>query len=180
MRPTRLWLFALLALASFALSTAALADPSGGGPGGPGGDPGARFQKMISNLGLDATQQEKVQAIFDNAKPQRDALRAQMREAFQQMRTLLDQDAPDQNAVLAQADRLGQLTTEMHKQRLTTLLAVRAELRPDQRAKLKAEMMNHGPGGGGRWHRHRGMGGPGGSGSGTGTDGTSSPPPPEE
>ena len=173
MRPNRLKLFALLALASFALSSAALADPPAG-PDGPGGDPGARFQKMIANLGLDATQQEKVQAIFDNAKPRRDALRTQMREAFQQMRALLDQDTPDQNAVLAQADKLGQLSTEMHKQRLTTLLAVRAELRPDQRAKLKAEMMKHGPGG--RWHHHRGMGGPG---PGTAGDEPMGPPPEE-
>jgi len=170
MRPTRSKLFALLALvASFALSAPALADP----PGGPGGEPGERFQKMIANLGLDPTQQEKVQAIFDNAKPQREALRGQMREAFQQMRALLDQDNPDQGAVLAQADKLGQLSTEMHKERLTTLLAVRAELRPDQRAKLKAEMMKHGPG---RWRHHHGMGGPG---PGTPGDGASGPPPEE-
>jgi len=173
MRSTRSKLYALLALASFAFTPLALAGSGGGpgGPGGPGGDPGARFEHMISNLGLDPSQQEKVRAILDNSKPQRDAMRAQMREAFQQMRTLLDQDTPDQSAVLAQADKLGQLSTEMHKERLTVLLAIRAELRPDQRAKLKEQMMQHGPG---RWrHHHMGTGGPG---PGTAGDGSSTPP----
>jgi Spy/CpxP family protein refolding chaperone len=111
---------------------------------------------MIQKLGLDATQQKKVQAILDAAKPQREEIRGRMRQAFEDMRALLDQETPDQAAVLAQADRIGAISTEAHKAMLTTLLAVRAELTPEQRAKLKQEMREHGPG---RWHRrhHGGM-----------------------
>ena len=149
MRPTRSKLFALLALAGFAsFATPALAGP-GHGPGGPG----ARLEKHLKTLGLDPTQQEKVQAILDAAKPQREQIRSQMRAAFEDMHKLLDQETPDQAAVLAQADKIGQISTEAHKEMLKTLLAVRAELTPDQRAKLKAEMMKHG---GGRWRHHRG------------------------
>ena len=165
MRPIRSKLFAVLALASLAgFTTPALA-----GPGhGPGGGPGHRLEQKLKTLGLDATQQEKVQAILDAAKPQREQIRAQIREAFDSMHTLLDQETPDQAAVLAQADKIGQLTTAAHKEMLKTLLAVRAELTPEQRAKLKAEMGKHGPG---HWRHHRG---------GPDAGGTSPEPPPED
>ena len=165
MRFTRSKLFAVLALAGLAsFATPALAGP-GHGPGGPG----ARLEKHLKTLGLDPAQQEKVQAILDAAKPQREQIRTQMRAAFQDMHTLLDQDAPDQAAVLAQADKIGQISTEAHKEMLKTLLAVRAELTPDQRAKLKAEMTKHGYGHG--RHRHGGE---------EGASGAPPEPPPED
>ncbi|MFI5317188.1 MAG: Spy/CpxP family protein refolding chaperone [Myxococcota bacterium] len=150
----------ILAALPFAVSPAR-ADQGGGpgGPGGPGGEPGARFERMIQKLGLDATQQQKVQAILDAAKPQREEIRGRIHQAFQDMHTLLDQDSPDQNKVLAQAEVIGQITTEAHKDMLMTLLAVRAELRPDQLAKLKA--MHDQRGGPGRWHRRFRGGAPG-------------------
>jgi Spy/CpxP family protein refolding chaperone len=156
MRPIRSKLFAVLALAGLASFTT----PVLAGPGhGPGGGPGHRLEEKLKTLGLDPTQQEKIQAILDAAKPQREQFRTQIRAAFDGMHTLLDQETPDQAAVLAQADTIGQLTTEAHKEMLTTLLAVRAELRPDQIAKLKAEMGQHG-----RWRHHKG-GGPNSSGA---------------
>jgi Spy/CpxP family protein refolding chaperone len=162
MRPTRSLRLAVLLVASFALLAGpVLADPPGG-PGGPGG-PGmeGRLEHKLAKLGLQPDQQTKIQAILDAAKPQREELRAQMKKAFDDMHVLLDQDTPDQNAVLAQADVIGQLTTQAHKNMLTTLLAVRAELTPAQRLKLKEEMRGHGGMGGhfhGRWHH--GNGGP--------------------
>ena len=161
MRQTR-WLplasFLLAALAF--LASPAHADPGGMGPGGPGGPggPEGRLERNLSKLGLDDAQNQKVHAILDAAKPQREQIRGQMRQAFEEMRTLLDQDNPDQSAVLAQADRIGAISTEAHKAMLTTLLQVRAQLTPDQRAKLKASMREHGHG---RW-RHRMGGSPGG------------------
>ena len=101
-----------------------------------------------------------MQAILDAARPQREETRQQMRGAFDDMRALLDQDAPDQSAVLAQADKIGQIQTQMHKEMLTTLLAVRAELTPAQRAKLKEAWHEHG-GGPGHWRRFHHGGSPG-------------------
>ena len=151
MRPIRSKLFAVLALAGLAsFTTPALAGP-GHGPGG--GGPGHRLEEKLKTLGLDPNQQAKIQGILDAAKPQREQIRTQIRAAFDGMHTLLDQENPDQAAVLAQADTIGQLTTEAHKEMLTTLLAVRAELTPDQRAKLKASMGKHG-----RWRHHMGGG----------------------
>jgi periplasmic protein CpxP/Spy len=179
MRSTRtLSLMALLLAALPFVVSPAHAEP-GDGPGGPGG-PGRRLERMIQTLGLDATQQKKVQAILDAAKPKREEIRGRMHKAFDEMRALLDQDTPDQAAVLAQADRIGAISTEAHKAMLTTLLAVRAELTPEQRAKLKEEMQKHGPG---RWHhRHRGgaRGGASGGASGATPEGAPPEPPPED
>ena len=150
MRPTRRLTLAALLLAALPFTvTPALADPGEmmGGPGG--GGPGARLERKLDKLGLSESQHAKVQAILDAAKPKREEIRGRMRQAFQDMRALLDQDQPSQDAVLAQADRIGQISTEAHKSLLTTLLQVRAELTPEQRAKLKESMRE---GMHGRWH----------------------------
>jgi Spy/CpxP family protein refolding chaperone len=177
MRSKRTLSLAALFLAALPFVVSAAHAEPGEGPGGPGG-PGRRLERMIQTLGLNATQQQKVQAILDAAKPKREEIRGQMRKAFDEMRALLDQDTPEQAAVLAQADRIGAISTEAHKAMLTTLLAVRAELTPEQRAKLKEEMQKHGPG---RWHRkHRG-GASGGAGApGAPPSGAPPEPPPED
>jgi Spy/CpxP family protein refolding chaperone len=113
----------------------------------------ARLEKHLDELGLEPAQKEKVRTILDASKQAREARREQMRAAFQQMRALLDQDAPDEAAVMAQADKIGALHTERHKAMLHTLLAVRAELTPEQRAALKEKMGSERAR---RWKRDRG------------------------
>jgi Spy/CpxP family protein refolding chaperone len=157
MRPTvRLTISAIAAALPLWFASPVIAGPGGpgGGPGGPGG-PGmeGRFEHALDQLGLSPAVSQKVHGIIDAAKPQRDTMRTQIRQAFQDMRALLDQDTPDQNAVLAQADKIGQLTTQAHKDMLTTLLAVRAELTPDQRNQLKESMREHGDRRYHRWHK---------------------------
>jgi Spy/CpxP family protein refolding chaperone len=100
----------------------------------------ARLEQTLGEIGLDAAQKEKVRAILDASKQAREAHRERMRAAHEQMRTLLDQEKPDEAAVMAQADRMGALKTEGHKAMLHTLLAIRAELSPEQRAQLKEKM----------------------------------------
>lgn len=148
MRPTR-WL--TLAAALFLAAAPLCVTPAFAGPhhgGGPG-----RLERQLEKLGLSDAQKQKVQAILDAAKPKREEIRGQMRAAFQDMKALLDQDAPSQSAVLAQADKIGAIQTEAHKTMLTTLLAVRQELTPEQRAQLRDNMQKQR----GRWHgRHHG------------------------
>lgn len=115
----------------------------------PGPPPQARLEKHLDELGLDAAQMEKVRAILDAAKDQRRAMHKQLRAAFDQMHTLLEQDPPDEAAVMRQAEVIGQLKTEGHKAMLHTLLQVRAELTPEQRKKLM-EMKGRHP----RWRHH--------------------------
>jgi Spy/CpxP family protein refolding chaperone len=56
----------------------------------------------------------------------------------------LQQDRPDETAVLAQAEVIGELETEHRKQTLQTLLAIQSLLTPEQRASLRAAMKPHG------------------------------------
>ena len=114
-----------------------------------GMEPGHRLEKAIQQLGLDPDQMTKVQGILDAGKAAREKKHQDLRIAFDEMHTLLEQDSPDETAVLAQADKIGAIETEGHKAMLHTLLAVRAELTPDQRQKLKELKEQHGKGG---WH----------------------------
>ena len=52
------------------------------------------------------------------------------------MRKLLDQEAPDLNGILRQADRIGAIETELNKLRLRTMLRIRGLLTPEQRQEL--------------------------------------------
>ena len=49
----------------------------------------------------------------------------------------MDQDKPDEDAVLKQVEKLGQLGTELNKVRLRTLLKIQAMLTPEQRKQLR-------------------------------------------
>lgn len=134
----------------------------GHGPGGmgPGMGPGAQLEKHLEELGLAPDKLEAVHAILAESRAAREQDRERMKAAFEEMRGLLDQDTPDEAAVMAQAEVLGQLRTEAHKAMLHTLLAVRAELTPEQRAQLREKMradMADRP----WWHRRHGGGGSG-------------------
>jgi Spy/CpxP family protein refolding chaperone len=145
--------FAALALA------ACLALPLGAGvaraelPGGrppergaaPWAPPDARLEQQLRELGLDSTQLAKTQAILADAKRTREEIDGRLQKAFEEMRTLLEQDTPNEAAVMSQADRIGAIRTEGRKAMLHALLAVRADLTPAQRQKLNEMMRRDGP-----------------------------------
>jgi len=154
------WLSAPLA------ASVAHAEPPGGRPpeGGaaPWAPPDARLEQQLRELGLDASQLEKTQAILADAKRTREAIDGRLQQAFEEMRTLLEQDTPDEAAVMSQADRIGAIRTEGRKAMLHALLAVRADLTPAQRQKLNEMMRRDGP----PWRRGvhpEGPGAPGGA-----------------
>jgi Spy/CpxP family protein refolding chaperone len=142
-----------LALAAAAAFVPMLSSPvhAGEGERHHGRHPEARLEKSLAELGLTPAQDEKVRAILEQAKVARQPRREAMRAEFERMHELLEADAPDEAAVLAQADKISALKNEQHKAMLKTLLAIRAELTPEQRAELKAKMREHGHGK--RWFR---------------------------
>jgi Spy/CpxP family protein refolding chaperone len=105
-------------------------------PPGPSPHHGGRLKQLIANLGLDEKTLTEVNQILEVSQTERQELRRQLREAHEHMRTLLEQAEPDEATVMAQADTIGALETEAQKQRLRTILRVRAFLTPAQRAKL--------------------------------------------
>ncbi len=118
-----------------------------GGPGdefGPGGGPpgpprGSRppSPEELERIGVSAAQRAKIEALRDDSMRRTIRLMADVRIAELDLRALIESDAPDASAVEVAIDRVGGLRTAMHKAHAMEMLAVRALLTPDQRAKLK-------------------------------------------
>jgi len=140
---------------AIALSSPAWARPPGGPPGG-----GDRLEKMIEQLDLAPDVLEEVDALIDASRSRQRELRREMRSAHQAMRGLLEAAVPDEGAVLAQAEEVGRLRTELDKDRLRTLLRVQALLPADARAALVEQMKRRGPRRGDGPRGRRPQGGP--------------------
>ena len=128
--PTGLAIVSLLAGLSLAAPT--WARPRGHGHGSLEG-----LEHQIERLNLDRETRTAIYAIIDKARAEQRDMRLQLREAHHALRTLLEQDVPDENAVLAQVDVIGALQTTHRKQALRTFLAVQSHLTPEQRASLR-------------------------------------------
>lgn len=147
-----------LAVWAFIATLLLVASSAGAQP--PGGrqqySPDEFLERDLEKLGLDAGQTKRVHAILAAARERRVARRPEMRTAFDRMRELLEADLPDEAAVMKQVERIGALKMEEHKDMVRTLLAVRAELTPEQRRQLKAMSPDKGPP---PWRRDRRGGG---------------------
>jgi Spy/CpxP family protein refolding chaperone len=98
--------------------------------------PDERLEKHLEELDLTSAQKEKVRVILDAGREERQKLRAQKREVIERMHSLLEQDPPDEAAIMLQAERIGDIRTEAHKVMLRTLLQIREQLSPEQRRQL--------------------------------------------
>jgi Spy/CpxP family protein refolding chaperone len=114
----------------------------GGGMCGPHGAMLDRLERGVGTLGLQQKDLDAIYQLIDNARRERRPLDAQLRTAHQQMRTLLDSDSPSVDAVTAQADTIGSLSTQLRKIDLRTAVQVRSMLTPDQRKQLGGSGMH--------------------------------------
>ena len=87
-------------------------------------------------LGLDKEILTAIRAIVDASRTQGETLRTELRQAQAQMRVLLSQEAPNEAAVMQQADAIGALELAIRQQRLQVMLRIRALLTPAQRQEL--------------------------------------------
>ena len=94
------------------------------------------LERHAGRLQLDAATQEQIRAMAAAARDQAQPLRDQAHRLHDEMRGLLSGDSPESAAVLAKADEIGRVETELQKQRLRTMLAIRALLEPEQRREL--------------------------------------------
>jgi Spy/CpxP family protein refolding chaperone len=120
--------------ASIALCAgAALAQP-GPEPGGPGIE--RMLERNAERLHLDDATRDRIRELAEagraKTRPQRQALQ----QLHESMHALLTADAPEESVVLAKADEIGRAETALHKERLRTMLAIRALLTPEQRSEL--------------------------------------------
>jgi Spy/CpxP family protein refolding chaperone len=129
--------FLLLATSATALTIpgVGLAQPAAGRF--PPGRPEAHLiERHAEELGLD---EETVAAVKKLADESREADQKAIEEtgkAWARMRELLDQELPDETALLEQAAAISRVSGEMQKRRLQTTLRVRSLLTPEQRAKF--------------------------------------------
>jgi Spy/CpxP family protein refolding chaperone len=136
----RSYALAVLALIGvFSLTTAAWARAPRHGV-----DRMTRLEEKIDALNLDDATRTAIHQAFDAGRVTQEELRNQIRKARQDLRAMLQDDTPDQDKVMAQAEVLGGLVTEQRKQALHTWLTVRALLTPEQRASLREAMQPHG------------------------------------
>jgi len=113
--------------------------PPPGGARGPGRRPPPFddvLERNAGRLGLDERTRSEVRGIADAAREESRGIEAGLRPLHDEMRKLLDQEAPDLDGVLRQADRIGAAETELSKLRLRTMLRIRGLLTPEQRQEL--------------------------------------------
>ena len=104
------------------------------GQRGPGGPPSRRFiERHAERLGIDEDTQSSIRAIVDGSHTTGREIRQSLDQAEQEMRGLLQQETPDKDAVLHQAEKIGMLRIKEQQNRLQAMLQIRALLTPEQR-----------------------------------------------
>lgn len=118
--------------------------PSASQPGGPpgfGGPPGpSPLERAIESVELPPEVRSQIDALLDASHSSRRGLHRELRGAREEMRELLEADDPQEDAILAQAEVIGRLQVSLEKDRLMTLLRIRALLTPQQRDSLTAAL----------------------------------------
>jgi Spy/CpxP family protein refolding chaperone len=118
-------------IAATVVVTALLAASADAEPPGPG-----HLERIASLLNLDAETEGAVRAIVEETRAEGRALHDEVWEHRRALRELLSQNTPDEAAVMAQIEALGEVETNAHKHRARTMLRIRALLTPEQRAQM--------------------------------------------
>jgi periplasmic protein CpxP/Spy len=95
--------------------------------------------EFAQKLGLTADQQKKMEAVFQQSRPNLMDLSATVRSQEAAMEPLLGADQPDETKILAQIDRVAQARAELEKANARMLLGLRRILTPDQWKTLQAD-----------------------------------------
>lgn len=106
--------------------------------GGHGFDHFSRLELGLEQLELDSETRDFVYGVLDEARTSKRELREALHAEYEEMKVLLDQAEPDQEAVLAQADVIGKLRTEERKIELRAFVQVLGALDADGREALRS------------------------------------------
>ena len=97
---------------------------------------GGLIARHAERLGLTGAPLAAVQAIVKASGERHAQLMAVLDQERLRMRELLSQPVPDAAAVMSQAEVIGGIETQLHKNRLQAILDIRNQLTPEQRAEL--------------------------------------------
>jgi periplasmic protein CpxP/Spy len=109
--------------------------------------------EWVQKLGLTSDQQKKMEAIFEQSRPNLMDLLSAVHKEETAMEPLLAADQPDEGKIVAQIDRVAQARAELEKANARMLLGLRRVLTPDQWKTLQADAPRYprfGPGSGPR------------------------------
>lgn len=113
------------------------------------------FERLADDLKIEPKMRASLAAQLEAARVERDAQSDAVHAEKKALRALLDADAPDRAAVLAQVERIGAKKLAIKTLQITTMLDLRAALSPEQRAQLKVRMQErHGKRGEHHGKRH--------------------------
>ena len=129
---------ALLAFAATWLLATAVGAEGPGAPGKRRGPPPIErvLERHAERLGLDDDTRARIRELSSEGRDAGRAHREALRALRDELRELLSQDAPKESEVFAKADEIGRAETALQKERLRTMLAIRALLTPEQRSEL--------------------------------------------
>ncbi len=96
---------------------------------------GQKWEKMLQQLDLTPQQTEKIDAIKAESRQEYAALREEMRDSQEQMRSLLSSDASS-NELRQQHQEMQRLRQKISDRRFETMLEIREVLTPEQRAQM--------------------------------------------
>jgi Spy/CpxP family protein refolding chaperone len=118
-----------------ALSTIALALCAGErGPDRPGIE--RTLERHAERLQLDDATRGQIRELARTSRQQTQPQREAIDRLRDELHAMLSADAPELDAVLAKADEIGRAETELKKERLRSMLAIRALLTSEQRREL--------------------------------------------
>ncbi len=103
-----------------------------------GHPPDHLIAEHAEELGLDEGQQEELRELLEDSRENGEELQEEVHERKEEMRELLSEESPDEGDVMRKAEAIGQAEIAAHKNRLSTMLKIRALLNPEQREKLSA------------------------------------------
>jgi len=108
--------------------------------------PGGLIERHAKRLGLDDATVKEMRSIVEASRAENEKLRKRTEVEQGLLRKMLEPDVPDEKAIMAQADKIGDLIAEQRKNQLRAVLKIRSMLTPEQRAEL-AKIRAEGAGG---------------------------------
>ena len=98
--------------------------------------------KLFEQLDLTPEQSQNIEAIQNQSKSDREALRSQMETQHQEMRSLLASDTSTEQ-LRQQHQQVEELHQQLGNNRFETMLRIREVLTTEQRAKIAELMEQH-------------------------------------
>ncbi|OIP29072.1 MAG: hypothetical protein AUK47_28350 [Deltaproteobacteria bacterium CG2_30_63_29] len=135
-------LLVFIAISLFLPAAAFAKGPRDGrGPGPHLGPPSPEMLvERATEAGIDEATIEQLLAIMEANKDVMETLQKELMAAHDELRALVEADAPDRDAILQQVEAVGAMETDLRKQHLSIELEVRSLLTPEQWAQLRPPM----------------------------------------